>query len=887
MSTNTLISVGVGIVAGAAGFFTGGATWALFAFSVGATVASMLLGPETPKNGATRPDEIQINQSAEDAVIPVVFGTTRLAANYIYVGFDKFKAKPINKTSGSGKSKTKQMVGYRYTVPISYGICMGPIDRLNRVVGSPGQDVMAKFALPGLGFTGGAPETIQIEFVKKDGDTEQYEGGSAKFYPGSSNQGTATTTDKNHRSVCWVDFASYRIDGSPSPRSLLFEIHRLPKVVDSAGATVAGFPTRASSNGSDPEYYDANPAAVAWECLQNQTWGKGMNPDQLDQASFIQAANYYVANRIGYSSALGQTTLTELMARLRDIFGLWIWWDGQTMRARSIYDLSEAYGIRPIIQADDVVGSPTFSRPSLSGTSNEIRLTFTNRNNNYQQEVATAMDLAHAETIGGIRSQSIDGSEIGSRRAAELLAHALLRQIAYPAATCTLKVRRTYSGLQPGSFVQLRWDEWRDGVIAETFWRVVDIEDDDQGSEGITLTLMEDIYATARFSPDDEWSDPSGTIENDDPLDDADLVLTEPSDREPGTITPIILWEPNSYISAGTRLIAPLATRENVYVQSCSVGFQHLGSGTTTQLGTTTALPINGTLLDAIPATIPRMSREAANEFRIQLYWADQADDFADTTGLVQTNADHFATLANTGACILLVNGEIFRIGFAEVTAPGVVTVRTFMRGEAGTTIATHAIGSQASFFDEFNETEFLDGTDIPTASPVNLYLTPTTTGNDADHTATGAPAGLGGYTFNGASIRPFSPEPFEATRVGLTWTVKIRPRVWGQGAGTKTSPQDDIYSQITDLTGISLQFQKSSGGSTVTVPAGTSYASPPFVMPTGISVDSLQWIPDTGDVGTGLIIAVVTFDANPTALNIWSVRDGMASLTPTAIPQP
>lgn len=889
MSNTALISVGVGVLAGAAAFFTGGASlvWALAAFSVASTVTAMLLGPDTPKNGTTRPDEIQINQSAEDAVIPVVFGTTRLAGNFIYVGFDEFASTPLTAKSGEGKSETTQQVGFRYTVPISYGICMGEIDSLIRILGSPGQDKMADFGFPGLTFTGGDPETIDVEFVKKDGDTERLEGGTAIFYPGSSNQGSATTTDKNHRNVCWIDFPKYTIDGSPAPRTLLFEVHRLPKVLDGNGDNIVGIRKRGSGDDTHKEYYDANPAAVAWEVLRNGIWGKGMSAGQLDQESFMSASQYYQDHRIGYSSALGQTTLTELMARLREIFGLWVWWDGQIMRARCIYDLEGKYEQRPIIQADDVIGSPTFTRPSLSGTSNEIRLTFTNRNNNYQQEVATAMDLAHVETIGGIRTQSVDGSEIGSRRAAELLAHAMLRQMAYPAASCTLKVRRTYSGLQPGAFIQLRWDEWREGTMAKTFWRVVDIEDDDQGTEGITLTLMEDIYATAKFTEDDNWDEPEGTIDSDDPVDDADLVLTPPSERVTGPITPVILWEPNSYLTAGTRRIAALPSKTNSYIQSVTVQYQHLGAGATALLGSTTALPFNGTIMDAIPATGSNLNRDAGTQFRIEFYTPAHAATVAANTGLVQTAADHFATLANANQCLLLIDGELFRVGFAEVTATGVVTIRTFMRAEGGTIKEAHSIGAIACFFDLLDPSQLLEASALPTGSAVNLYLTPSTTGNDADIVATPAPADLSGYTFNGRSIRPFEPELKSATRAANEWTIRIRPRMWGKGAGTKLTPQDDFYSLITDLTGLSLQFQKSSGGGIVTVPAGTSYASPPFAMPTGISVDSLTWIPDTGAEDTGLIQAVITFDVNPPSLQIWGIRDGLQSSAPLSIPQP
>lgn len=892
MSSNTWISVGVGIIAGVAGFFTGGATWALFAASIAMTATSMLLGPDTPKSGSMRPDELQINQSAEDAVIPVVFGTTRVSANFIKVDFDNFTSKEITQEQEGGKGgggSSEQVVGYRYTVPLAYGICMGEIDALVKVFRSPGLEVMAKFSGDGLTFTGGAPEAITVEFTKKQGDQEYMEGGAATFYPGSLTQGSATTTDDNHRGVCWINFAKYTIDGSPSPASMLFEIRRLPKCLDDDGDPIAGLQTRASADTGDEEYNDANPAAVAWEVLQNPIWGKGMTTERLDAESFILASNYYRNQRIGMSTAIGKQTLTSLMGRLRDIFGLWLWWDGEKIRARCVYDRSGAYSYRPRIQADDIIGSPTFSRPSISSTFNEIRLEFTNRKNNWQSEVATAMDLAHVETVGGIRTQSMDGAEIGTRRAAELLAHAMLRQMAYPSASCQMKLRRTYSGLQPGSFVRFVWGEWTEAGMANTFWRVVDIEDDDQGNEGVAITLMEDIYATAQFDLGAEWEDPDGTIDDDDPLVDSDLVFGDlTAERLAGTITPVTLWEPNCHMTKGERRIAIMPSREKAYVQSCSVAFSHLGEATTQGLGNTTMLPLVGTLVGPIAATGDRMRRDAAGEFQIDLQFDARAAEFEAATGLVMADADHFSALTGSNQAILLIDGEVFRIGHAEETAPGIMTVRTYIRGELGTEPAAHLAGATALFFTGLSTSQLTDATKIPTTTKVNLHLTPVViNGNDADAAITNAPGDLLGVLFDGDSIRPFAPELKEATRIGTTWTIKIRPRMWATGAGSKSTIQDDAYSLLTDLTGLSLRFAKVSSGTTVTVPAGTSYSTPPFPMPAEISVDSLTWQPDDGTETGGIITAVVTFASNPVSLSVWGVREGLQSTTPLSIATP
>jgi hypothetical protein len=891
MSSNTFISVGAGVAAAAIGFFTMGATAALFAFSIVATGTAMLLGPDTPESGGVRPDEFQINQSAEDAVIPVIFGTSRVSANFIRVDLDNFTATEIKLKPPGGKGGAEagnQSGGFRYTVPLSYGICMGEIDALIRVIRSPGLESMVEFEGDGLTFTGGAPEAISLNYSKKQGEQTMVEGGDATFYPGSSSQGTATITDMNHREVCWIDFELYRIDGSPNPTSLLFEIRRMPKVLDDNSDPVPDFKIRASANPDDEEYADANPAAVAWEILHNPIWGKGMTTANLDTPSFIAASVYYEDRRIGISTAIGKQTVNSLMARLREIFGLYVWWDGEKLRARCIYDRTEAYTYRPQIRPDDVIGSPTFSRPSISSTFNEIRLEFTNRKNNWQTEVATAMDLAHVETVGGIRAQSMDGSEIGTRRAAELLAHATLRQMAYPSATCEVKVRRTHSGLQPGSFVRFVWSEWHENLMANTFWRVIDIEDDDQGAEGVTLTLAEDIYATAQFNLGDEWEDPEGNLDLDDPLIDEDLIfgdLTRP--RPPGTLTPILTWEPNAFMTRDQRRIAVMPTRQFSYVQGCDVTFSNVGETTTRTLGLTSLMPIAGELVGAISATSPKLNRLASGAFDVELTNPAQAAQVEAATGLVITDTDDFSALTGTNQALLFVDGEIFRIGNAEEISAGVVRFHTFIRAEYGTTKASHIAGTRVAFFPVLVGDQFLEASTLPYSTPVNLHLTPVVTGaNDANNAVTDEPSDLSGKIYDGDSIRPFSPELVSASKVGTTWTVKMRPRLATAGAGNKMTIQDDAYTLLTDLTGLSLRFAKIGSTEKPTVPAGQSFTVPPFPMPAEISIDSLQWNPDDGSATGGIITAVVTFDSNPANLLVWGVNS-LPSNSPLSIPEP
>lgn len=883
MSGRTLITLGVGVLAAGAVVASGGSAYfALAAFSVGASVAGLMIGPD--KQSGVDPDEMEVPTSTEDVTCPLIFGTSRVSQQYIKVNEDELEAIAVTQESSGAKGGGNQpATGHNYRIPLSYGICVGRIDRLWKIVAAPEYDVYAEFD-GGLEFTGSQSETFKIEYTESSEDREYTEGGTAVFYSGDSEQGSdGATTDVNHRGFCWVDFPSYFMTGNPNPTTLLFEITRMPEVLDDEGTPVVGFQYRASTNEEHDEYWDANPAAIAWEILRNKLWGRGMPASELDADSFVAASIYYAQARLGVSTAITRTTATEFLERLRQVFGLVVWFDGERMRAKCIWDRTEAYADRIRITHEDTIGSPTFSRESLSNTSNELRITFLNREADYETELATAQDLASIETIGAVKSTSMNANEIGTRRAAELICHAKLRETAYPRATMEIRVRRPYSGLQPTSFVEFITDEWRENKDVTTFWQVIDIEDDDQGQDGITITMAEDLYATAVDGVSDDFQTPIVSIDYDIPLTFSDLNDGYTGPREVGNLEPVITWEPNSWITQGARAILVAPTREKLHVQSASVAWSKTGELETTSLGATTALPITGKLVADLSAGA-RMLRNQA--IQIELTHDTDAAKFENATGAVIDDTDDFTELTKSNEAILLIGNEVMRVGYAEETATGIITIRTLMRGELGTEIEEHEAEDEIAFFPTFAASQLLAASTVPKTTAVDLYIKGNSAYADTEPETIVVP-GLGGVFFNGRSQAPPPPELVSAEADGDEWTIRLRPRVFGAGAGYKSLIAEDIANQVTDLSGYSLKIWKSGEAESAIVPAGTSYTTPPYSMPGTVSIDSLKWTPDDGGEDEGIIEIVVTFFGSPPIAKVAMIYAGNESETPTNINQP
>lgn len=961
MSGNGAISFAAGVVGATAGFFLGGPVGALYGFSIGTVGAGLLLGPDQPKQ-TIRPEELRMTSSSEAQTVPVIFGTSRLSGNHIGYDRDSFRTKAIKEEpeGGKGGGGEEQTVGYNYFLDYAVGLCMGPVDELRAVYGSPGEDnvlfeeqeivltasltiTAATDRITGSAGTFDSFEVGMSVFVEgaTDQDNDRVRGtvvaiggsgdyieltsgtfqgadegpvsltlttattqdpislatsqtvtltgksgdsGSVTIHPGNTTQTGPTMNGQtlNYRHVCFAHFDDFKIGNQPTPRSYLWELTRMPVCLADGGGTVVGMKTRASASTDDPEYYDANPAAVAWEIMTDTIWGKGVDPGLLNEAEFVAASEYYEEFRIGISTSMGQGGMQDLLDKFRGIFGLAIWWDGEEVRCRVLWDRTSSYSPRVRITEEDIVGSPVFNRASIAASINEIRLDFTNRANRYQAETVTQQDLGSIEELGAVRSEKVDASELGSRRAAELLAARLLRELAYPPAQIQITVHRTFANQDIGDFVELYWDAWRNGGFT-SFWRIYGIADDETGENTVKLTLIEDIYATSRDGEITDFTAPIVTVEVDVPLGDDDFGKIDYTVEKPlGAITPILLDEPPIWISKGVRQIAVGIQKQNQSIQSYTVGWADAGILDYRSLGAFRSFPITGTLLDAIGATGPKLIRDTADQFRLSLSNSDDETDLLAAATLVQDGTEHFSDLTTRPQNILIVGGEVFRVGFIEETSPGEYTVRTAMRAELSTPAVAHSASDEFWFFANWIPSDTLiPATSVPIDTAVKVRLQPFAPSGSGDITTVDGPDSNG---FDGHSINPAAPSLRSATRASLTWMIKIRPVVWWAGMGAGPDFEQEMLEELDNIDPIRIRVERDNGD-TVTINEFFASGSESDGL---LEITKCEWIPGArGVIESGMIeITAVMTTSNPTTLNIYQRANGRESVA-LAIPTP
>lgn len=253
-----------------------------------------------------------------------------------------------------------------------------------------------------------------------------------------------------------------------------------------------------------------NPAHIIREVLTNDDWGLGIDADMIDDVSFAAAADTLYDEGFGLSLQwAGQSTAEDF---INDILG----------HIDATYGNDPATGkfyiklIRGDYDADDLdelteddMTITSFLRNSLSDTSNEVTVTWTNPESEEEQTV-TVHDIANFSAQGVIISTSRNYHAIRTSDLALRCAMRELGKVSQPVATFEIEASRTAISYKSGDVVKITYPEYGlNGLPC----RVMAVNRGKPGQMAVKMTLMEDVFnmpASAYVvSPSSGWEDPT------------------------------------------------------------------------------------------------------------------------------------------------------------------------------------------------------------------------------------------------------------------------------------------------------------------------------------------------------------------------------------------
>lgn len=255
---------------------------------------------------------------------------------------------------------------------------------------------------------------------------------------------------------------------------------------------------------------DANPAHILYETLTNRTWGMGTSSLAIDVQSFEDAAVVLHGERFGLSIIWTRQSSVESFAQeILDHIEATMFVSPRTglltlRLIRNDYDIGD-------LKTYDTSNSKltSFKRRLWGETTNEINVSFTNRENE-EEETVTAQDSGNIAIQGDIISSGRNYYGVRNASLAMRVAQRDLRVASAPLASCDIEVNRDAWDLLPGGVCIIVSPE---DHVTQMVMRVGPIDYGRAGAPTIKASLAEDVFslATAEYDtpPESEWEDPS------------------------------------------------------------------------------------------------------------------------------------------------------------------------------------------------------------------------------------------------------------------------------------------------------------------------------------------------------------------------------------------
>lgn len=645
--------------------------WLVFAF----VVALLLVVALTPKPNienarAAKLGDFQFPRSKHGDPLPLVWGTVRQKSP-ITAWFGDFRPVAIKKKVKTGLFSSKKVtVGYKNYIGIDCVLALGPGVRLKKF-----------WAGTYLVWTGNLTSSgsIYINQPNLFGGDEERGGlqGTIQFYDGNFNPPQDSYLISKigpnvpaYNGIARALFKAFYIGTSTTPEAFSFEIARLTSGLHATYSIM-------------PNGLDVNPMEIAYDAM-TQKWGRfGNLSSELELTSFINCAQTLYNEGLGMSllvqSAITGKDLLEEVMRVAD--GL-LYQDPATSKiVAKLIRQDYVVGDLMVLDESSIKSLKNFQKTTWENTFNQCRVTFKDRNNNYDSSVAITQDFANINFQQRVKSTEISSPGCTEPAVASILAARQLSLLNVPLYKCDITVNRKAQTLRPGSVFVMNWSPFG---ISNMVMRVTKIDFGELTSNEIKISCIQDRFSTATPT----FADPEGSG-------------WTPISTTPNPVAIRLLFTPPAFLVSNdsNESISTFDNNSRLYVAmvppgSASYAVNVLSSSDNFATAGVAAIedaPYNGggVLLAAYSSTVAATDRHDTTGFTVGSVSQNAIDNLQQLTSITE---------ARDGSAFLLINNELFvYVGFVD-NGDGTVTFPNIYRGVLDTIPASHAVNDRVWF---------------------------------------------------------------------------------------------------------------------------------------------------------------------------------------------
>lgn len=249
--------------------------------------------------------------------------------------------------------------------------------------------------------------------------------------------------------------------------------------------------------------YDMNPAHIIRECLTDPDWGMGYQDADIDDASFIAAADRLYDEEMGMSLVWDtQTSIEEFIKVVVKHIDAALYVERTTGKfvlklIRNDYDVNTLI----TLNESNIDKISDFTRPSFGELTNSVTVTYWDAETG-EDSTLTVQDIALAQMQQCTINTSVQYNGFTNSTIATRVAQRDLKTLSTPLATCTIYANRDAASLNIGKCFKLTWADYE---VSDLVMRVTGIAYGDGKSNRVRLQCVQDIFAL----PDNAFIQPA------------------------------------------------------------------------------------------------------------------------------------------------------------------------------------------------------------------------------------------------------------------------------------------------------------------------------------------------------------------------------------------
>ncbi len=378
--------------------------------------------------------DITTTQCQEGAVVPIIFGRVKTAANLIWYG-NLYTKEIVEEGLSFGKwDITEDVVtGYEYYLDLWQSICMGPAEIITCFVSD---DPISKASLIANCKHGA------IESDGNDTDTPQTRMGGAATYPYVTKL----------PGVVWIYLDRYELGENVTTVPTIHFVVQRTSTSPLTNADISG--------------QGMNPAAFIYEVLE---LGGAVYAD-FNIASFQSAANYWNSKGYGLNLAIKkQMTVRDIIKKVFTFVDGCLTVDENDQWYLTAYRDSGESSSATLEKTDFVKFQ--FSRKDWGDTYNYFKGAYVDQDKNYTKRNVVAMNPAVLRLLGYKKTMSVDLSAFRTKEAASQRLWEIMKTQSYPAAQIQFTTSLEFSTLREGQIITINNDEYD---IADAEFRIIE-----------------------------------------------------------------------------------------------------------------------------------------------------------------------------------------------------------------------------------------------------------------------------------------------------------------------------------------------------------------------------------------------------------------------------